>query len=124
MRQSFSTDAALALPNRSIARTATRSASFAAVVVGQMANAFACRSERRRPGQLGWFGNRLLLWAVLAELVALAAFLGVPPIARALDHAAPSLAGAAMALVAAPAVLAADALHKRWRARRSDDGST
>ena len=95
-------------------------AAFAAVVVGQMANAFACRSERRRPGELGWGGNRLLVWAVGAELAALVAFLGVAPIARALDQGIPSLAGAAVAGLAAPAVLAADALHKASRQRRRD----
>ncbi len=106
------------LPTGSALATAS-GAAFAAVVVGQMANAFACRSERRRPGQLGWTGNRLLLWAVGAELVALIGFLVVPPVARALDHAVPSLAGMAMALLAAPAVLAADAVYKWSRARRA-----
>lgn len=99
-------------------RLATASgAAFTAVVIGQMANAFACRSERWRPGELGWGGNRLLLWAVATELVALVTFLGVPPLARALDHAWPSAAGAVAALVAAPAVLAVDAVYKAWRRR-------
>jgi hypothetical protein len=107
------------------ALAAASGAAFAAVVIGQMANAFACRSERRRPGQLGWTGNRLLLWAVAAELVALIGFVGLPPVADALDQAVPSLTGAAMALVAAPAVLGVDAAYKWWRGRRpgkrSDD---
>jgi hypothetical protein len=47
---------------------------FTAVVLGQLANAFACRSTTRWPGQLGWTSNRLLLPAVGVELVALAAF--------------------------------------------------
>ena len=99
-------------------RLATASgAAFTAVVIGQMANAFACRSERRRPGQMGWGGNRLLLWAVATELLALVAFLGVPPLARALDHAWPSVAGGVAALVAAPAVLAVDAVYKTRRRR-------
>jgi hypothetical protein len=46
-------------------------------------------------------------------------FLGVPAIARTLEHAFPPLAGALVAVMTAPAVLAAGALHKRLRARRA-----
>jgi calcium-translocating P-type ATPase len=97
---------------------AASGAAFAAVVFGQVANAFACRSATRWPGALGWAGNRLLVGAVLVELAALAGFLLVPPVASALDHAAPPAAGLAVAALAGPALLAADALHKHLRARR------
>ena len=58
----------------------------------------------------------------------LAGFLCIPPIADLLDQAPPSLAGFAVALLAIPAVLAADTLHKaahraardRARPRRRD----
>src|SRR4249920_2229900 len=52
---------------------------FTTVVLGQLANAFACRSERRPVGWWSWRGNRLLLVAVAIELVLLAAFVGLPP---------------------------------------------
>ena len=39
---------------------AASGAAFAAVVFGQAANAFACRSTTRSPRQLGWTSNRLL----------------------------------------------------------------
>ena len=97
---------------------AASGATFTAVVVGQMANAFACRSATRWPGALGWTGNRLLLAAVAVELAILAGFLLIPPVASLLEHATPPAAGLAVALLTAPAVLAADALHKRARARR------
>jgi calcium-translocating P-type ATPase len=97
---------------------AASGAAFAAVVFGQVANAFACRSATRWPGALGWAGNPLLVGAVLVELAALAGFLLVPPVASALDHAAPPAAGLAVAALAGPALLAADALHKHLRARR------
>jgi hypothetical protein len=87
-------------------------AAFAAVVLGQLGNAFACRSETRPPWQLGWGGNRLLLAAVLVELLALAAFLGVPAVADLLGHGMPPWIGAVIAILAAPAVLGADALDK------------
>jgi magnesium-transporting ATPase (P-type) len=98
---------------------AASGAAFAAVVIGQFANAFACRSTTRPPWRLGWMGNRLLVGAVVVELFLLLGFLGLPVVARTLDHAVPPLAGAAVALLAAPAVLAADAVHKRILARRS-----
>ena len=97
---------------------AASGAAFAAVVLGQMANAFACRSATRWPGSVGWTGNRLLLGAVTIELAILAGFLLIPPVASILEHAAPPTAGLAVALLTAPAVLAADALHKRIRTRR------
>ena len=53
-----------------------------------------------------------------SRLAALAAFLLIPPVASILDHAPPPAAGLAIAMLTAPAVLAADATHKRARARR------
>ena len=102
---------------------AASGAAFAAVVIGQMANAFACRSTTRWPGSLGWGANRLLLSAVVVELVALAGFLFISPLASLLGHAPPPLWGWTVAVLAIPAVLAADAAHKKVRARdhgRSD----
>jgi magnesium-transporting ATPase (P-type) len=90
-------------------------AAFASVVLGQLANAFACRSERRWPGALGWTTNRLLLVAVAVELVLLVVFLWVPAIANLLGQAPPTSWGLAVALCAVPAVLAADAVEKRRR---------
>jgi calcium-translocating P-type ATPase len=97
---------------------AASGAAFAAVVIGQIANSFACRSATKSPWKLGWTTNRLLLWAVGVEMVVLAMFLLVPPVARLLGHAFPPLAGLAVAALAAPLVLATDAINKRLHARR------
>jgi magnesium-transporting ATPase (P-type) len=91
---------------------AASGAAFTAVVLGQAANAFACRSTVRPPWRIGWTTNRLLLGAVVAALAMLAGFLYLTPLADVLDQAPPSLAGFGVALLAIPAVLAADALHK------------
>jgi magnesium-transporting ATPase (P-type) len=101
---------------------AASGAAFCAVVFGQMATAFACRSTTRRPGQLGWTSNRLLLVAIAVEAVALAVFVGVPPVADLLRQAPPTAIGLGVAIAAVPVVLGADALDKQRRARRS--GST
>jgi hypothetical protein len=82
-----------------------------------MANAFACRSATVPPWRLGWGSNRLLLGAVAVELVALGAFLLVPPVADLLEHAFPPAPALLLASGAAAAVLAADAAHKRHRHR-------
>ncbi|CAN5432874.1 cation-transporting P-type ATPase [soil metagenome] len=103
---------------------AASGAAFAAVIFGQVANAFACRSATRPAGRLGWRSNRLLVWAALVELLALAAFLLVPGIAHLLDHAAPPAAGLFVAALAAPTVLAVDRMHKASRRSRRDRRSS
>ena len=93
-------------------------------MLGQLANAFACRSEHRPVGWWSWRGNRLLLVAVAIELVLLAAFVGLPPLAALLGQAVPAPVGWALAATAVPAVLAVDAAHKRLgRRTRQATGS-
>jgi magnesium-transporting ATPase (P-type) len=94
-------------------------AAFMTVVLGQVANAFACRSSSRTPNQLGWTTNRLLIPAKSIELAFTMAVLFVPPIATKLEHANPPLAGWAVALAAIPLVLTVDWLDKRRRRRIS-----
>jgi magnesium-transporting ATPase (P-type) len=108
------------MPEGHVLRAAS-GAAFAAVVFGQAANAFACRSTVRVPWRVPRH-NELLARAVGVELLALAVFELVPPIARALSQAPPPAAALAVALLAAPAVLAADALTK-LRQRRAQSSS-
>jgi magnesium-transporting ATPase (P-type) len=87
-------------------------AAFAAVVIGQAANAFACRSTTRAFGGPGWRSNPLLLAGIVFELALLAGCLFIAPLAALLGQAAPPLAGWVVAALTGPAVLAADAAHK------------
>ncbi|GEC20059.1 ATPase [Pseudonocardia hydrocarbonoxydans] len=91
---------------------AASGAAFTAVVLGQLANAFACRSEHRPAGRWSLRGNRLLLVAVVVELGLLGVFLAVPPVAGVLGHTLPTAAGWALAALAVPAVLLVDRVHK------------
>jgi magnesium-transporting ATPase (P-type) len=93
-------------------------AAFTAVVLGQMATALACRSSTRTIAEVGLRGNRLLVGAILAELAALTVFLAWEPLADLLDHDVPTLLGFVVAAMAIPAVVLADTIHKRVRARR------
>ena len=88
------------------------------MVLGQVANAFACRSTVRPAWRIGWTTNRLLLGAIAAELAMLVAFLYLPPLADLLDQAPPSWAGYVIAALAIPAVLAADTVQKAVVRRR------
>lgn len=98
---------------------AASGAAFMTVVLAQTANAFACRSATRRPDQLGWTGNRLLLGATSVELALSLVLLLTAPVALVLGHSAPPLAGWLVALLSPGAVLAADAVDKHLRGRRT-----
>ncbi len=97
---------------------AASGAAFAAVVAGQIANAYACRSEARWVGRVGWHGNPLLAWSVSVSAILAATLLAWPAAQRLFGGAWPPPVGWVIALATAPAVIVADALHKRWRAAR------
>ena len=101
---------------------AASGAAFMAVVFGQTANAFACRSSTRWPGSLGWTTNRLLLPAVGVGLAVSTLLLVVPPLADALGQLPPPLAGWAAALSVPAVLLGADAADKRRRRRVGSAG--
>jgi magnesium-transporting ATPase (P-type) len=88
---------------------------FTAVVLGQMATAFACRSQSRWVGRLNWRGNPLLAGAVAIEVIVLFIFIGVPPIATLLGGSFPPPIGWLVAATVIPAVFLADAAQKATR---------
>ncbi len=96
---------------------AASGAAFAAVVLGQVANAQACRSATRPPWRLGWWSNRLLVGALAVQVLLLVGLLFVPPAASLLGQAPPVWPAALVALGAIPAVLVIDAVHLRLRHR-------
>jgi len=99
---------------------------FAAISVGQMANAFACRSNSRPAWRLRLTGNRLVLYAVAAEVVLLLVFVGAPPVRALLGGGWPSATGWALAAGAGAAVLLVDGAAKglKTRARHRSRAST
>ena len=103
---------------------AASGAAFMTVVIAQTANAFACRSATRRPSQLGWASNRLLIPAAAAELAFSLVVLFVAPIAGELEHANPPLVGWLVAALAAGALLAVDAAWKAQRRRATAHSPT
>lgn len=53
---------------------------LATIVMAQVANVFACRSERASAFRLGLFTNGLLFWGIAVELVLLLMIVYVPPV--------------------------------------------
>ncbi len=51
---------------------------FVGIVVMQIANIFACRSEKYSAFKLGFFNNKLILWGILFELVFAAMIIYIP----------------------------------------------
>jgi magnesium-transporting ATPase (P-type) len=58
----------------------------AGVVMAQVGNAFACRTEKARGRQLGWLRNRFLLVGVGVELVLILLLIYVPALAVRFEH--------------------------------------
>jgi len=61
---------------------------YAGVVMAQVGNAFACRTERNRGRFLGWLTNPALLRGIAIELVILLVLIYVPPMANLFGHTA------------------------------------
>jgi magnesium-transporting ATPase (P-type) len=97
---------------------AASGAAFMTVVLAQVANVFACRSSSRWPGALGWTSNRLLIPAAAVGLSFSLVVLLVGPLAHALEHASPPLAGWGIALCSMAVLIAVDAVDKHRRAAR------
>jgi Ca2+-transporting ATPase len=51
---------------------------FAGIVIMQIANVFACRSEKHSVFKLGFFDNQLISWGIVFELIFIAVLVYVP----------------------------------------------
>jgi len=58
----------------------------AGVVMSQVGNAFACRSEATRGRHLGWISNKYLLIAVVVEVVGILTIIYWPVLAPHFEH--------------------------------------
>jgi magnesium-transporting ATPase (P-type) len=104
---------------------AASGAYFLTVVTMQSANSFACRSSTIPPHRLGWFSNRLLVWAMSTELAFAMLLLYLPWLADVLGHEPPGVVGWTVALAAVPLLFLVDAVDKRvrYRLRHRGEGS-
>jgi magnesium-transporting ATPase (P-type) len=51
---------------------------FVGIVVMQIANIFACRSEKLSAFKIGFFSNKLILWGIVFELVFASSLIYMP----------------------------------------------
>jgi magnesium-transporting ATPase (P-type) len=58
----------------------------AGVVMAQIGNAYACRSDRARSRYIGWFSNKYLLVGILIELAGIFGMIYIPFFARIFEH--------------------------------------
>ena len=58
----------------------------AGVVMSQVGNAFACRTEKARGRHLGWLSNRFLLLGVFVEILIILVLIYFPPLAKIFNH--------------------------------------
>lgn len=91
------------------------------VVMGQIGNAFACRTERGSVRRTGLLSNRYLLGAIAFELALICALVYVPSLAGIFDHVPMPLEYWALLLAYAPVVYALDWMRKAVLRRRQTD---
>jgi P-type Ca2+ transporter type 2C len=58
----------------------------AGVVMSQIGNALACRSDRTRSSALGWLSNKYLWVGILIELLGIVSIVQIPSLARIFNH--------------------------------------
>jgi magnesium-transporting ATPase (P-type) len=93
-------------------------AAFVAIALGQLANALACRSSTRPVWSTRCKGNRLLGWALVADVALCLGFVGLPPLADLLGGRWPPPAGLWGAGLTAIGVVTVDAVAKALASRR------
>jgi sodium/potassium-transporting ATPase subunit alpha len=95
---------------------------FAAIVMAQIANVFACRDERLSVFRLGWLSNPFILWGVAVE-IALLLLITYTPLGNAILGSGP-LPGWVWPplLIGAGGILLAEELRK-WIVRRRSIGN-
>ncbi|HEX9013789.1 MAG TPA: cation-transporting P-type ATPase, partial [Anaerolineaceae bacterium] len=95
-------------PNYLLASTAF----LAGVVIAQIGNAYACRSEKGVVHRLGLFSNKYLVEGVLFDLVLLLSMLYIPPIAHAFHLVPLPLEIWLLLILFAPAVIGMEKIRK------------
>ena len=95
---------------------------FLGIVIMQIANVFACRTERASVFQVGVFSNRLVFAGIAFELVFAASLIYVPLLQRIFGTAPIDLQGWLVLFAFTPLVFLAEearkALLRRWQIRK------
>jgi magnesium-transporting ATPase (P-type) len=92
---------------------------FAGIVMAQIGNAFAWRTESQSVFALGFFSNRLLLWCICAEIALMLLLIYVPPFPAIFGMASPSATEWLLIASFGAVLLALEELRKLFNRRRS-----
>lgn len=86
--------------------------SLAGIVVTQIGNGFACRTERESVFKIGFFSNRLYLWGILFEIALINILVYTPFFQRIFQLGPLSITDWAFLFIFAPVIFFADELRK------------
>jgi sodium/potassium uptake antiporter P-type ATPase alpha subunit len=86
--------------------------SHAAIIMTQIGNAFACKTNFESVFKAGFFKNKLLLWGILAEVALLNILIYVPHLNKVFNHAPLGITDWLVLIAFIPSVLIAEELRK------------
>lgn len=91
----------------------------ASVVMTQIGNAFAQRTNRESIFKVGLFSNRFLIWGIIVEVIAINILIYVQPFQRIFEHGPLNAADWLFLAALVPVLLVADEIRK-WFVRRKE----
>ena len=91
---------------------------FLGIVVMQVANIFACRSDRHSVFKLGFFGNKLIFWGIAFELLFAGAIVYIPFLQKTFQTTGISWTDWGILFIFAPLIFLAEELRKKLCCRR------
>lgn len=86
--------------------------SLAAIIMTQIGNAFACKTNFESVFKVGFFRNKLLLWGILTEIVLVNILIYVPHLNRAFNNAPIGITDWLILIAFIPSVLIVEELRK------------
>jgi len=86
---------------------------FLGIVVMQIANVFACRSDKHSVFKLGFFGNKLIFWGIAFELLFAAVIVYTPFFQKVFQTTAIGWTDWAILFIFAPLIFFAEELRKK-----------
>ena len=105
------------LPDEGALYAQATTLTYAAIVLAQVGNAFACRTRTASIVQIGPFSNRPLIFGVLASVALMLALIYVPPLAAIFSFVPPTLPQWAV-LASFPIVMLSAEESRKWWVRR------
>jgi magnesium-transporting ATPase (P-type) len=94
---------------------------FVGIVVMQIANVFACRSEKISSLKLGFFENRLILWGILFEMAFVSVLIYTPFFQKIFNTAALGLKDWSLLFLFMIAMFSLEELRKRFFVKRMEE---